>query len=143
VAAGILDPIVAVRRHLELAQLTGQRLSRRLNLYGARDALAGALDAAVAGVLGDLFRSDGIPVPGKIHCPVKDLSRTRRTAASCVVSPSGHHDVPIPRTPANFSGLATKCMVRTKPSATSRTSAEIGLPPAATTTPGPPLTCAK
>lgn len=51
-ATGIVDPIVPVRRHLELAQPAEHNLRRRLDLHGAREALAGALDIAVAGVLG-------------------------------------------------------------------------------------------
>jgi hypothetical protein len=111
--------------------------------HGACEALAGALDVAVAGVLGDPFRSGSIPVPSRIPHPAKEVSRTRRTAASHVASLFGRHGFPVPRSPVSFSGLATKCMVRTKPPATSRTSAEIGLPPAETTTPGPSLMCAR
>src|SRR5215207_4225808 len=56
---------------------------------------------------------------------------------------SRHRGVSIPRTPASFSGFATRCMVCTVPPETSRTIADIGSPPAVITTPGPPLTCAK
>jgi hypothetical protein len=38
---GIVDPIVAVRRHLELTQPAEHRPRRRLNFHGSREALAG------------------------------------------------------------------------------------------------------
>jgi len=70
-AAGIVDPIVAVRRHLELAQSPEHCLRRRIDLHGAGEALAGALDIAVAGVLGGPFCSGGVSVPGEIPRPVE------------------------------------------------------------------------
>src|SRR5215203_1385211 len=50
------------------------------------------------------------------------------------------HGVSIPQTPASFSGLATRWIVRTTPSDTSRTSAEMGLSSETTRMPDPPFT---
>jgi hypothetical protein len=64
-AAGVVDSIVAVQRHLESAHPAEHRPRRRIYLHGARETLTRALDVAVAGVLGGPFRSGGLPVPGK------------------------------------------------------------------------------
>jgi hypothetical protein len=63
-----------------------------------------------------------------------DLDRGARSVVAV------RHDASNPCTPANFSGFATRWMVWTAPSATSRRSAEIGLPCEVITTPGPPFT---
>ena len=70
-AAGVVDPIVAVRRHLELAHLAEHRPRRRIDLHCTRETLTWALDVAVAGVLGGPFHSGGIPVPGKGSRPIE------------------------------------------------------------------------
>ena len=51
---------------------------------------------------------------------------TAWSAGFLLCSRSSHRGVSMPRTPASFSGFATRRMVCTRPSVTSRTSAEIG-----------------
>jgi hypothetical protein len=74
----------------------------------------------------------------------KDDSTAKERARSIILeNDPPTYSVLTARTPASFSGLATRRTVRTILSETSRTSAETGSSPVVSTTPGSPLTWAK
>lgn len=74
----------------------------------------------------------------------KDDSTAKERARSITLeNDPPTYGVPTARTPASFSGLATRRTVRTILSETSRTSAETGSSLVVSTTPGSPLTWAK